>query len=603
MAYGLTLATVTGYVDLRWPYASGIKAYEIQRAPTTTTAYQTVGTAGGRDTSFRDYAPVGVWDYRLRVTRNSGRRLYGAVTTVIVAEATEAPPNPEVAPTIGDVSPDSAATGIGVSSNISATFSEAMNEPSINALSFVLYQGATPIAGTVSYDAATLTATFNPTPTLSLGTVYTATVYGGAAGVKDDGGTPMAADYSWSFTTAAAPTVQTVGPTPRLGSTSLLAPTVTGTVISPGLTIVGWGKNTTGGEGGTVYTVSNWSQLKSALAASGPRIIKMNSTAGNVSGGSPGESVSVSPGDITIDGTDWHGSLRNYSLIFRGGNLLFTNMRLRSGDDLINVGEGDALTINPGAGSSLSNVVIDHCSILWSNDVTLAILNQTMNLTVQHSLVGCGLYYGTNPSSPNGYGINVTVVNSNPNPLTEYPRRLTFYRNFVLNNYRRNLKPERADFYDAVNCVYYNWNFSAGESNPHGANVVGNMFKKGPMTPASNNLWQHDGSIPVYSNSIYWSDNIGRTAAMGSFTPTMNFNPGVERTSIYGGTLSVPADPMTNALAAEIVAAAGPAYQDSIDTALKANYTNGTGTYYDGVEADGVTPSHPSGGPPFPSWP
>ena len=63
-----------------------------------------------------------------------------------------------------------------------------------------------PIPATVSYNAGTFTATLNPTPTLVAGTTYTAVVEGTADGdfvaVKDTGGTQMATDYIFHFTTA-----------------------------------------------------------------------------------------------------------------------------------------------------------------------------------------------------------------------------------------------------------------------------------------------------------------------------------------------------------------------------------------------------------------
>ena len=65
-----------------------------------------------------------------------------------------------------------------------------------------------PIPATVSYNAGTLTATLNPSSTTGLvrNTTYTAVVEGTADGdfvsVKDTGGTPMAIDHIFSFTTA-----------------------------------------------------------------------------------------------------------------------------------------------------------------------------------------------------------------------------------------------------------------------------------------------------------------------------------------------------------------------------------------------------------------
>src|SRR4029078_2497127 len=59
------------------------------------------------------------------------------------------------------------------------------------------------VTATVSYDAATRTATLTPSASLPLGRTYTVTVAGGAAGVKDAAGSAMAADFTSSFSTAA----------------------------------------------------------------------------------------------------------------------------------------------------------------------------------------------------------------------------------------------------------------------------------------------------------------------------------------------------------------------------------------------------------------
>ena len=57
----------------------------------------------------------------------------------------------------------------------------------------------------VNYDVATRTATLRPTAVLAAGAVYTARLHGGATDprIKDAAGNALAADLSWSFTTAA----------------------------------------------------------------------------------------------------------------------------------------------------------------------------------------------------------------------------------------------------------------------------------------------------------------------------------------------------------------------------------------------------------------
>lgn len=77
--------------------------------------------------------------------------------TVIVADVT--------APTITSMVPGNNATSIAVASNVSATFSEAMNASSISSTTFTLTQGSSSVAGSVSYSGTT--ATFNPSADLA----------------------------------------------------------------------------------------------------------------------------------------------------------------------------------------------------------------------------------------------------------------------------------------------------------------------------------------------------------------------------------------------------------------------------------------------------
>ena len=108
------------------------------------------------------------------------------------------------APTVTAVSPARGATGIASAANVTARFSEAVDQATVNGNTFVLRDpaGAT-VPATVSYDAGTQTATLDPTGSLAATTAYTATVKGGSAGVKDLAGNALAADDGWTFTTGA----------------------------------------------------------------------------------------------------------------------------------------------------------------------------------------------------------------------------------------------------------------------------------------------------------------------------------------------------------------------------------------------------------------
>ncbi|MFN3922534.1 MAG: Ig-like domain-containing protein, partial [Pseudarthrobacter sp.] len=108
------------------------------------------------------------------------------------------------APTVTGTSPVDGATGTAVSTNVTATFSEAMNTSTITSDTFTLKTGTTAVSAAVTYSGTGNTATLNPGTDLAAGTTYTATVKGGSTGVKDAAGNALASDKTWTFTTAAA---------------------------------------------------------------------------------------------------------------------------------------------------------------------------------------------------------------------------------------------------------------------------------------------------------------------------------------------------------------------------------------------------------------
>ena len=86
---------------------------------------------------------------------------------------------------------------------VTAIFSEAMDAATINAVTFELRDGSNGlVSSTITYNAATYTATLDPTASLDPNATYTVTIFGGADGVADLTGNPLSTDYSWSFTTS-----------------------------------------------------------------------------------------------------------------------------------------------------------------------------------------------------------------------------------------------------------------------------------------------------------------------------------------------------------------------------------------------------------------
>ena len=96
-------------------------------------------------------------------------------------------------------SPTADATRVSTTTNITATFSEAMLASSINGTTFKLFKkgSTTKLSATDSYDASTNTATLDPTNSLRSGVTYTAVV---TTGAKDLAGKPLTQQHSWFFT-------------------------------------------------------------------------------------------------------------------------------------------------------------------------------------------------------------------------------------------------------------------------------------------------------------------------------------------------------------------------------------------------------------------
>jgi hypothetical protein len=121
-------------------------------------------------------------------------------------------------PTIITISPGNGGKDVPIGSKVEATFDKAMDANTIKDSTFTLTKPDGPDADTnpdavsaaVSYadsqNPESHMATLTPDAPLDYSTTYTATVKGGANGVKDAAGNPLAADQVWTFTTAAPDT-------------------------------------------------------------------------------------------------------------------------------------------------------------------------------------------------------------------------------------------------------------------------------------------------------------------------------------------------------------------------------------------------------------
>ena len=249
----------------------------------------------------------------------------------------------------------------------------------------------------------------------------------------------------------------------------------------------GVGKWATGGRGGDVYIVTNLDDsgpgsLREAIEASGPRTVVFE-----VSGTINLESdLAITNSDITIAGQTAPGDgICLKGATFRVGgfnktrnkleNVIIRYIRSRPGSA---AGGIDALSVYEG-----NHVIVDHCSLSWSEDETLSVsvnpkLTPLKNITIQWCIasesVGGSHGYATLTRSHHG-----SQISYHHNLLAHHLSRVPRPGNYEAGN----TDPEGM-LLDFRNNVIYNWgnNFAGYNSDDDEVsryNVVNNYYVKG----------------------------------------------------------------------------------------------------------------------------
>ncbi|MDP9456906.1 MAG: Ig-like domain-containing protein [Actinomycetota bacterium] len=99
-------------------------------------------------------------------------------------------------PAVVGRTPAANSVGRAIGTNATAVFNEPVT--GVSGATFTLRRGTVGVSAVVSYNAATKTATLNPSRNLLRNTLYTATL---KSGIKDAAGNPLT-QVSWSFRTA-----------------------------------------------------------------------------------------------------------------------------------------------------------------------------------------------------------------------------------------------------------------------------------------------------------------------------------------------------------------------------------------------------------------
>lgn len=338
----------------------------------------------------------------------------------------------------------------------------------------------------------------------------------------------------------------------------------------------GYGKDTKGGTGGKIITVTNLNDsgsgsFRAALAVSGTRIIRFN-VAGTIT---LNNDLTITKPYVTVEGNGIQ--LRNGMIKVRTNDVILRDIKVRAGDVKNNSStqDRDAISIN---GTSVYNIVIDNVSAVWGPDVGgITILNGAHHVTVQDSIIGEGLNYSTHPEAvleQGGHSLAFNISQSGGNA----PHHITVIRNLITTSDHRMPQVQGAYNVDLVNNVIYNWGEKSAHGNPRSVNLINNYFKSGPETKAFY-VWIPDTSSvapKLYPGSVYESGNV-----------TDGFNHARKAGNVYTSTAFELSVTPVSAIDAynTVVANAGVLPRDHIDQRIVNNLVHRTGVFLNGVNA------------------
>ena len=144
--------------------------------------------------TWRTLAPLANGANSITLTVTDGAGNIGKSTIVITRVRDTTPP------TVISVSPINGESGVAIDASVTVTFSEPMDQATINTATVILKDGANnPVIATVTYDQFSPDATLKPVTWLAKNTTYHATVTTEARDAS--GGNALAAPYAFSFTT------------------------------------------------------------------------------------------------------------------------------------------------------------------------------------------------------------------------------------------------------------------------------------------------------------------------------------------------------------------------------------------------------------------
>lgn len=316
-----------------------------------------------------------------------------------------------------------------------------------------------------------------------------------------------------------------------LGIVLLTWPTASKTAEDTGLRAFpgaeGAGAMACGGRGGKALFVTNLDDsgagsFRAAVEARGPRIVLFR-VAGHIELKRP---VRITHPYVTISGQTAPGDgicLKNYGLeIGPTHEVIVRHLRCRPGDQTSGPGEMDAITI-----WDSKNVILDHCTAMWSTDEGLSVTRDCDNVTIQWCLIAEGL-----------------TSHSMGSIIGSYRGKITYHRNLYANNrsrnprvsawtYEKGRQNDPGPIVDFRHNVIFNWAWEAGYaggSNPEmrelsRVNYVGNYLKPGPDTRPGSRSRAFRVNVGA-TTRMYFAENVVEGFDSNSKNKSLIFNDG-----------------------------------------------------------------------------
>jgi len=296
----------------------------------------------------------------------------------------------------------------------------------------------------------------------------------------------------------------------------------------------GFGANSLGGRGGQVIHVTTLNDsgpgsLREAMMTTGPRYVVFD-VSGTINLSSKirlNASHSylylaghTSPGGVQLKGTE------NYIMLNDGvHDVIIRYMRNRPGGPIVTAQTSNCLAIYGNTADPVTDIIIDHCDLMWGGDEMASNYGKTYRTTWQWNIIAETLVV----EGIKGKGF---LADNWETEATQAQITMSILKNLWVHNHDRSPKVSRSGTFDVRNNVVYNWNSNSGAkfgstSLDHSAlgNFVNNHYIGGPhSTPnaffvnGGSSLGSRDqGGTKVYVSGN-WNDNCPTGCPAGEWT-------------------------------------------------------------------------------------